>query len=189
MTRLHLENEHTEGKSFRWKTDHSETTKPIHSILKVETTDKPDIDRMTAAEFPATFSQFKEGSRSINDAKAPEWLDAKVKTKEVNISNDDRPKIAKIGDYWSDQQTTEIVNLLTEFQDVFSRDYKDLKGLVQEMREMKIDTKPDVRPINKRPYKLVHKYKEIVKKEIDNMLAAGIIYPIDQLEWESPMVV
>ena len=54
---------------------------------------------MIATDFPATFSQFKEGSRSISEAKAPEWLDAKVKTKEVNISNDDRPKIAKIGDY------------------------------------------------------------------------------------------
>ena len=56
---------------------------------------------MTAAEFPATFSQFKEGSQPINEAKAPEWLDAKVKTKEFDISNDDRPKMAKIGDYWS----------------------------------------------------------------------------------------
>ena len=76
------------------------------------------------------------------------------------------------------------MNLLQEFQDIFSRDYKDLKGLVQEMGEMKIDTKPDVRPIKKRPYKLAHKYKEI-----DNMLAVGIIYPIDQSEWASPMVV
>ena len=54
---------------------------------------------------------------------------------------------------------------------------------------MKIDTKPDVRPVKKRPYKLAHKYKEIVKNEIDNMLVVGIIYPIDQSEWESPMVV
>ena len=80
----------------------------------------------------ATFSQFKEGSQLINETKAPEWLDAKVKTKEVDISNDDRPKIAKIGDYWIEAQTTEIVNLLKEFQDVFTRDYKDLKGLVHE---------------------------------------------------------
>ena len=57
------------------------------------------------------------------------------------------------------------------------------------MGEMRIDTKPDVRPVKKRPYKLAHKYKEIVKKEIDNMLAAGIIYTIDQSEWASPMVV
>ena len=54
---------------------------------------------------------------------------------------------------------------------------------------MKIDTKPDVRPIKKRPYKLAHKYNEIVKKEIDNMLAARSIYPIDQSKWASPMVI
>ena len=119
---------------------------------------------MTAADFPATFSQFKEGSRPINEAKALEWLDAKVKTKEFDISNDDRPKMEKIGDYQSEEQRTEIVNLMKEFQDVFARDYKDLKGLVHEMGKMKIDIKPDARPIKKRPYKLAHKYKEIFKK-------------------------
>ena len=53
---------------------------------------------------------------------------------------------------------------------------------------MKIDIKAHARPINKRPYILAHKYKEIVKKDIDNMLATGVIYPIDQSEWEIPMV-
>ena len=53
---------------------------------------------MTVVDFPTTFSQFKEGSQLINEAKAPKWLDAKVKTKEFDISNDDRPKMAKIGD-------------------------------------------------------------------------------------------
>ena len=81
-------------------------------------------------------------------------------------------KQQKIGDYWSQAQRTQITNLLKEFQDVFARDYKDLKGLVHQMGEMKIDIKPDVRPIKKTPYKIAHKYKEIVKKEIDNMLAA-----------------
>ena len=84
-----MENENLEGKSFRWKSNHAEITKPICIVLKVKTTDKEDIDRMTAAEFPATFSQFKEGSRPINEAKAPKWLDAKVKTKEFNISSYD----------------------------------------------------------------------------------------------------
>ena len=56
LTRLQLENENTEGKSFRWKSNHVETTKPICTILKVETTDKQDTDRMTAADFPTTFS-------------------------------------------------------------------------------------------------------------------------------------
>ena len=71
-TRLQLENENTEGKSFRWKSNHVEMTKPIRTVLKVGTIDKDDTDRMIAAEFPSTFSQFKEGSRPINEAKAPE---------------------------------------------------------------------------------------------------------------------
>ena len=66
-----MENENPEGKIFRWKSNHAETTKPIHIVLKVETTDKEDIDRMIAADFSATFSQFKEGSRPINEVKAP----------------------------------------------------------------------------------------------------------------------
>ena len=41
-TRLQMENENPEGKRFRWKSYHSETTKPIRTVLKVETV--KDID-------------------------------------------------------------------------------------------------------------------------------------------------
>ena len=75
---------------------------------------------MKTADFPATFSQFKEGSRQINESKASEWMDAKLKTKEINISNDNRRKMARIGDYWSDEQTTEIVDLLKEIKNLFA---------------------------------------------------------------------
>ena len=54
---------------------------------------------------------------------------------------------------------------------------------------MKIDIKTDTKPLKKITHKLAHKYKEIVKKEIDNMLVSVIIYPINQSEWESPMVI
>lgn len=57
------------------------------------------------------------------------------------------------------------------------------------MGEMKIDILPEAKLVKKRPYKLAHNYKEIVKTEVDNMLATRIIYPIEQSEWESPMVV
>ena len=116
-------------------------------------------------------------------------MDAKIKIKEINIAKEGAPKMAKIGDYWSEQQTTKIVNLLKEYQYVCARDYKDLKGLVEEMGEMKINLLPEAIPVKKRPSKLAHKYKKIVKTEIDNMLTVGIIYPFDQSKWASPMVV
>jgi hypothetical protein len=49
----------------------------------------------------------------------------------------------------SDKQTIDIVNLLKEYQDVFACDYKDLKGLVEEMGEMKIELIPRAKPIRK----------------------------------------
>ena len=46
---------------------------------------------MTMEDFPPTFLLFKEGNRQIDEIQAPEWMDVKVKIKEVNISDDDRP--------------------------------------------------------------------------------------------------
>jgi hypothetical protein len=43
----------------------------------------------------------------------------------------------------------EIINLLKEYEVVFAREYKDLKGLVQEMGEMKINLIPRAKPIKK----------------------------------------
>ena len=57
------------------------------------------------------------------------------------------------------------------------------------MGEMKIELLPYAKPIKKKPYKLSHKYKYIVKNEIYNMLKASLIYPVNQSEWASPMVV
>ena len=78
-------------------------------------------------------------------------MDAKIKIKEVNIAKDGQPKMVRIDDYWSEQQTTEIVDFLKGYHDVFARDYKDLKGLVEEMGEMKIDLLPEATPVKKRP--------------------------------------
>jgi hypothetical protein len=84
----------------------------------------------------------------------------------------------------SNKKTMEIVNLLKEYQDIFTHDYEDLKGLVQEMGEMNIELLPKAKPIKKRPYKLAHKYKLGVQKEIKAMLIFNIIYPIDNSKWE-----
>jgi hypothetical protein len=57
--------------------------------------------------------------------------------------------MARTGDYWSDKQTMEIVDLLKQYQDLFTCEYTYLKGLVQEMGEMKIELIPGTKPIKK----------------------------------------
>ena len=54
---------------------------------------------------------------------------------------------------------------------------------------MRIPLKEDARLVKQRPYRLNPCYKEKVKDEIDKMLAAGIIEPVEESKWVSPMVV
>jgi hypothetical protein len=64
-----------------------------------------------------------------------------------------------------------------------------MKGIKGPMGETKIPLRPDARPIKKIPYKLNPKYNQKVRIELDIMMEVGIIEPIEESEWISPMVV
>jgi hypothetical protein len=64
-----------------------------------------------------------------------------------------------------------------------------MKGIKGPIGEMRIPLKPYAKPVTQRPYKLNPKYKEKVKTELDRMLEAGIIEPVEESEWIIPMVV
>jgi hypothetical protein len=55
-----------------------------------------------------------------------------------------------------------------------------MKGIKGPMAEMKIPLKPDARPVKQRSYRLNPKYKEKMKIELDKMLEAGIIEPVEE---------
>lgn len=54
---------------------------------------------------------------------------------------------------------------------------------------MQIELKLDAKPVKHGPYKLNPRVKEKVKKEIDRMLAARLILPVDKSKWISPIVI
>ena len=64
-----------------------------------------------------------------------------------------------------------------------------MKGIVGELGEMRIPLKPDVNLVRHRPQRLNPRYKENVRLEIEKMLEAGIINPVEESEWINPMVV
>ena len=53
-------------------------------------------------DFPPQYFELNEGKRDLDETKAPEWMDAKIKIKEINIAKEGDPKMARIGDYWSE---------------------------------------------------------------------------------------
>jgi hypothetical protein len=82
-----------------------------------------------------------------------------------------------------------VTELLWEYQDLFPTTFSEMKWIAGDLGEMKIPLKPGAKPIRQRPYKLNSRYKEKVKAEIDKMLDARIIEPVEEYEWISPMVV
>ena len=112
-----------------------------------------------------------------------------IKIKKVNIGIEQTPNLANIEDYWDAATIDKIKELLHEYQKLLLSKFTDMKGIKGPMGEMRIPLKPDVKPVKQRPYKLNPIYKEIVNIELDRMLEAGIIEPIEESEWISPMVV
>jgi hypothetical protein len=112
-----------------------------------------------------------------------------IKVKKFNIGTVENPKMANIGDYWDEKTVESITELLREYNDLFPTTFIEMKGIAGELGEMKIPLRSEARPIRQRPYRLNPIYKQKVKAEIDRMLEAGIIEPIEESEWVSPMVV
>jgi hypothetical protein len=63
-----------------------------------------------------------------------------------------------------------------------------MKGIKRPMGEMNIPLTPDEIHIKKRPYRINTKYKKKFKIELDRMLEVGIIEPVEESEWISPIV-
>ena len=112
-----------------------------------------------------------------------------IKIKKINIGSSENPKFPNIGDYWNNETVGKITNLLHEFQDLFPTKFSEVKGIVGDLGEMNIPLRPNEKPIKQQPYRLNLGYKEKVKAELDRMLEVGIIEPIKDSEWISPIVV
>ena len=89
-----------------------------------------------------------EGSREVEGSGiSSEQFIKPLKIKNVNIGSEDNPKFANIGDYWDEETISKITDLLHEFQDLFPMKFKEMKGIVGDLGEMKILLKPDAMPV------------------------------------------
>ena len=87
----------------------------------------------------------------------------------------------KINEKLTQKQKKELDALRTKFGDVMS----DLPGKT-EMVEHRIET-GDAKPVRLPPYRLPHAYRDIVKKELEEMEKHGIIEKSSS-DWSSPIV-
>ncbi len=79
--------------------------------------------------------------------------------------------------------------MLQEFIDVFTWNYKELKGIPLHIVEHKIELEITIPPSHQVHYCMNPNYVTIVKQDLDKLLAIGFIKSMEQVIWLSPIVV
>jgi len=94
-----------------------------------------------------------------------------------------------ISDKLSDDETSRLIAILEKRRSVFRYSLQDLKGVSPTLCTHRIPIDPASSPTREPQRRLNNVMREVVKKEVLKLFHAGIIYPIPDSDWVSPVQV
>ena len=113
----------------------------------------------------------------------------KDKLRQVNFGTTDDPKLVKLNANLNVQLTTAATSLFQEYRDVFAFSYEDLRGIPEHIATHYIELDTAINPSHQARYRMNPNYAKAVKEDLEKLLKAGFIEPVDQATWLSPIVV
>ena len=87
------------------------------------------------------------------------------------------------------QLTTDATSLFQEYRDVFAFSYEDLRGIPEHIATHRIELDTAISPCHQARYRMNPNYAKAVKEDLEKLLKAGFIEPVDQATWLSPIVI
>ena len=87
----------------------------------------------------------------------------------------------------SEQEEERLLKTLKKHRAAIGYTLDDLKGISPTLCQHKINLEADAKPVCDPQRRLNPKMKEVVRKEILKLLEAGIIYPVADSDWVSPV--
>ena len=87
----------------------------------------------------------------------------------------------------SEQEKERLLKTLKKHRTAIGYTLDDLKGIGPTLCQHKINLEKDAKPVIDHQRRLNPKMKEVVRKEILKLLEAGIIYPLADSQWVSPV--
>jgi hypothetical protein len=103
--------------------------------------------------------------------------------------NGDHETPVIISDKLSNDDTERLFSTLEKYRSVIDYSLKDLKGIIPNFCTHHIPMEQDHKPICEHQRQLNNVMREVVKKEVLKLLKAGVIHPISDSEWASPVQV
>jgi hypothetical protein len=88
-----------------------------------------------------------------------------------------------------EQQQKNLIQALSKYQQDFSWEYSDMKGIDLQLYTHHIYVEKYVRPIQQPQRRLNPHLRDIVKEELQKLLNVDFIYPISDSRWVSPLVI
>jgi hypothetical protein len=88
-----------------------------------------------------------------------------------------------------EQQQQKIIQVLSKYQQAFSWEYSDMKGVDPQLCTHHIYVEKDAWPIRQPHRRLNPHLRDIVKEELQKLLDVDFIYPISDSRWVSPLVI
>ena len=96
-----------------------------------------------------------EGSQDVKTPDIPtDPMNQPLKIGKVNIGMEENPNSVNVGDYWDEETMAKITYLLHEFQDLFPTKFSEMKGILGDLGEIKIQLNLDAKPVKQRLYHL-----------------------------------
>ncbi len=108
---------------------------------------------------------------------------------ELNLGTKANPQCIKVNAQLTKEKIEEIQILFKEFKYVFAITYKDLKGIPPKLAQHNIELNTSIPLTHQTNYKLNLNYVTCIKHDIDKLLVARFIQPVEEVAWLSPIVV
>ena len=107
----------------------------------------------------------------------------------LNLGIADDPKLIKMNANLNPQLTIDATSLFKEYRDVFAFSYEDLRGIPEHIATHHIELDTAISPCHQTRYRMNPNYAKAVKEDLEKLLKAGFIEPVDQATWLSSIVV
>jgi hypothetical protein len=173
------------------------------SLVHVDgTQDEEVILEASRLEEPLHFKTTSTGIMAGQDIKdypkvPPDWY--RNKAEQTHVSEADwryvdvkmkngKVRQMKMGSKLGEKEIKEYSELVDEFSDTFAWSYDELKGIPREMVEHRIPLIPGARPIRQKERRMNPQLQLLVKAELERLLKAGFIKPVEITDWVSPMI-
>ena len=106
----------------------------------------------------------------------------------MNLGTEQDPKNINLGKNYTHAERTTFMKLFREFKDVFAWTYEDLKIYDTKIIQHIMPLKEDAKPFQHKLRKMHPSLESLVKKELNKLLVAKIIFPIRHTTWVENIV-